>query len=1636
MQANSIENTAQLTFTRGGGPRAVSSNSTVLTTKDELHYARLRFHRMPRNFNYSELTCVDMASRLVHAAPISPDVLATMPEDDSHTDQTTGMVLDYPNGNKDPNVRETQIIDSALSDGRTAKFILTETDVNTGVFAGGVSTTASTSNAKVCIPPFPKNLTVTIRFNAEGLATPTSDTILIDPFGQVFDSKTGALINGATVTLIDEATGQPAKVFADDGVTAYPSTVVSGRPVTDSGGLTYTFGDGEYRFPMTHAGTYRLKVTPPEGYVAPSLVAPADIPTTEHDIYTIIDASYGKSFVLSAPEPLEVDIPIDPLPHGSLQMQKTTSVREASAGDIIPYQLSVSNPDTWTMRKVMITDSLPSGQRYRKGSTRGAAEPAVSGDGRTLIFDIGDIAPGSATAIRYVTDVLPNARTGEAVNRATAWVDGNSVKSLEASASVRIRPFLNSDALTIVGRVTEGDCVLPPEKRKGVANVRILLEDGTSVVTDRDGLYHIEGARKGRHVVQIDTNALAKNLIPSACANDTRWAGSDISRFIEGQGGSLIRVDFRVRRNGADPVETDPSVSLKIADDAVASGGRTNWFIGQAPGIDWLFPEIDHNPRAPALRVAIKHAPTQRVALTVNGVTPDALAFDGADRDGDIAVSVWTGLPLKEGDNALEARVLNADASVAKVLTRTVHYSNTPVKAALAPEHSRLIADGVQKPMIAVRLTDRDGKPVRAGTMATFMVDQPYVAAQTAAAEQNRQLSGLDGNLPTARVVGDDGIAFVALQPTMQAGTVHLVFRFTQDGIEQKSELRPWLKAGQQKWVVVGFGAGTLGFDTLSDKAEAFKAGEEDTITDGQLAFYAKGRVKGEWLMTMAYDSDRKFDARTGLLSVIDPNKYYTVYGDGTQQAYDAATQRKLYLRLERREYYALFGDFETGMIDTQLARFSRTLNGVKTEYHGEKISVKAFAARSDQRYARDEIRGNGLSGPYRLSASDIIANSDKITLETRDRYRSEKIIDSRLLTRHIDYDIDPLSGTLTFREPVMAWDADRNPIFIVADYEIDGNGDQRLVAGARATAQLTDKVVVGASLLKDESDNDASVAGLDLKAQIFENTELRVEAAKGGDAANRDAGAYLVEVEHHSARADVLAYARRQDHGFGLGQQNLGESGTFKHGIDGQVRLNDTWRLTGGLWQQTQIDSPQTRTSGNARLEYRRANGTVFAGLEATSDRGFDETQPDSTNRSRLLTLGGSQSFLKDTLQLSAQVQFALGGDKASSDFPMRHQISAAYKIRDGIRLLASHEIAEGDAFKAHNTQLGFEVAPWAGAKVSTTVNQQAIGENGARTFASLGLNQSVPLSKNWTVDATFDASQTMSGQTPTGVNPFRPVTTNTDGDSGNGDYVAATVGATYRASDWSWTGRLERRTSDTSDRWGVTSNVLRSLGEGKTVASGLRAYEVVRHDGQTTRFAAADVAIAYRPLDSRWSVLERLELRHENADAGVSRNNVLAVNSGSFAQQTTRIVNNLAINFTQFARMDDNDDRANGYEVSAYYGAKYVEGRFADDSYDGFVDLLGVEFRHDLGQRFDVGFNLAVQHAWTTGAVNYTYGPSLGFSPAKNVWLTAGYNIAGFHDRDFDDSRYTRQGAYVTARFKFDQTTFANAAQRLGKH
>lgn len=1980
-----IRNTASAAFTSAGGvPTVLNSNTTSLLTVPPPSPSVATFYQYAPGvagavalaFDGGQFDDTGAGGFQPLPSPLDLDgnslnLTAPVPVRPTrvfHAGEPVFITLADSNRNVDPSVRETVVVRLTTSTGDSEILILQETGSDTGLFSAVIQSASpaaplSTLDGRLSVAP---NSTITVDYQDTFYPADTSASeVLVDPFGVVFDSVTGQPVDGVTVTMMDTVTGLPATVFGDDGVSRFPATLVTGGSAVDSSGVVYNLPPGGFRFPFVRPGSYRFVVTPVTGYVAPSTVTPANLPAGPSGAYAIVAGSYSDVFVVAPGPALNIDIPVDPLAPG-LVMQKAVSQAEASAGDFLQYRLTVQNTDAAvTANAVTVSDRLPFGMKFQPGSLRlngvAQSDPAIAGDGRTLSIVVGSIAPSASVQISYVVILGAGIATGDAVNSAQASGNAGGMVSNVARVAVRIREPLFSGRFTIIGRVFEGECDTPWDQLKGVANARVMLEDGSYVVTDADGQYHFEGVRPGTHVVQVDVDSLPQGLEPVSCLQNTRFAGRNFSQFVDVKGGGLWRADFhtrvraadvgirlnsrmtlvapeagqrpvvkgmthRIEVDGAVPVDklkvmsmlptgtsylpgsgrldgqpladpyvaggvatfelgrvgqagwqkviefatrpevrfsepvdeptsthtlharfdscraevspavraeidrlvrelgdqdisaielvghtdnqrlslrcqqtfkdnhalsqaraesvgaalatglglrpsqvtatgrgpdmpvasnntlagmaknrrtevivhhrrrqqmpvalpafcpeqpyvtravarfdaapavnaqTPPAISqlacpvpdgarvmtpasseeiaaeahseharvsvsgvaratlpadlqgrqqerLAIREDADASGASDDWFAERGSAPAWLFPTADHNPRSPAVRVVIRHAPGQRVVLrNARGEEISALNFDGVKFSPDrlVAVSIWRGVPLEEGANHFDAEIISADGSSVTHLRQAVHYANAPVRAELVSSQSILLADGINRPVIAVRLLDRDGRPVRAGVTGPVELNAPYVSWEQVRREQERQLAGLERFQPHYVVEGDNGIAYIELAPTTESGAVVLSFTFqTGNTASRRQEIRSWLEPRARDWVVVGFAEGTLGYNTLKNNVQPLidEGVEEGAWSEGQVSLYAKGRVLGKWLLTMAYDTDKERD-RQSLLSTIDPDEFYTLYGDGTEQRHDAPSQAKLYLKLERGQFYALFGDYDTGLSQTQLSRYSRTLNGIKAENAGGPLTFIVFAAETPQNFARDEIQGNGTSGLYKLSRPGIVLNSEQIRIETRDRLQSQNILQSRTLMRHIDYDIDYRAGTLFFRQPVNSRDAGFNPTFIVAEYETLGVADEHLNAGGRVAMTMADeKVVVGVSGIRDENNLGATdLYGTDLKVRLATDTELRVEAAaSAGEQGllSPEGDAWLAELEHHSGKVDALLYARRQDSRFGLNQQNGAESGQQKVGVDGQYRLDSNWSLQGQLYNQENLETADERDAVIGKLQYQTDRGGVGVGAQTITDTAGSGLLKGESFRSDQATATANRFFFNRKLELSVQAETALGGDTESIDFPDRYTLGAGYAITDSARLLIGQEFTEGGAFDTSTTRAGLQVVPWKGARLDSTLNQSRMSENGPRTFGQFGLTQSVLLNDQWGLDVSVDSSTTFNESTRVApvINPAHPVAPGGTLSSGTltEDYQALSAGATYREALWSWNGRLEARDGETSDRYGMVTHFLRQAQAGVAFASSAELFRTEEASGTQGLLASLDLSWAWRPLGVQWSVLDRLEFRFEDVEngSGVAGSGLFG-NTGLVASNasTRRIINNFALNRVS-REWTGNDRQGNLFrryernQWSLYYGAKYALDTFDGEDYSGFTDLLGIEVRHDVRDWLDVGVQASSLNAWSAGTHAYSVGPMVGFSPVTNGWITLGYNVRGFTDPDFDAARYTAAGPYLQLRFKFDQNSF----------
>lgn len=1636
VQAQAVSNIATARWSAGGQDFAVDSNEVVfevVARPGEL----TTFVVQPGGSEHALLQASYCGAPLQAKSTRGAAATASVPllaSSEVRIGQKLVIRLAAPSANRDRGAVDRMTVRLTTEGGDLEDIVAVEAAIDSGVFFAAIDTTPQppTPVQNDCQLSLHRDETISIAAGSSGL--PVSGLTaqmhaLADPFGVVFSSRDGAPVDGARVTIVDDATGAPAQVFAFDGITPYPSTVISGEAVTDGSGNLHSVGAGEYRFPLLAFGRYRLVVEPPAPFSAPSDASPTELARLNGPSgqpFEITEGSYGRPFDIVSVVPLRIDIPLDS-PGGAISLRKRVSRDEAQPGDALLYHLTLRNlSNDVASDPVTIVDRFPASLRLSATSVRidgqsasGAIAPDADGHGFSLA--LAPIAAGGTREIAYALTVAADAPPGPAVNRATARA--GDLDPVIASATVRIRRDGIADRMTVIGRVTAGRCDRPDEAID-VAGVRVMLEDGSFAVTDATGRYHFDGVVPGTHVVRAIESTLPSGGHFVDCASSTRSAGAPDSRFAIGQGGSLVQADFVADLpEDFEPATESPEASVEAESltDQEAAGAGIDWLaLGDGPD-EILFPATGHNPRSPAIRVVVRHRPGQSPSLAADGRPVDPLAYEGTtvSPDGKYAISEWRGVRLPGATTKLSVSL--AGPGPQTTLEREVFFADTPMVAKIVADQSRLIADGVTPPLLAVQFLDRHGRPVHAGISGSFTLEGPYQSVSSQAARQSRELSGFGASGASWMVEGDDGIARIELAPTMVSGALRARFTFSDGETTRESDIEAWMEPGDQPWTLIGLAEGTVGARSVADNMERGDALDSDLGEDARTAFYVKGRILGHFLLTASYDSAKQEEDQP-LLGAIDPAAYYTVYGDNTERLHDAASREKLYVRIESRAFYAMFGDFETGFDQTELARYQRIATGVKAEARVGPVQAQAFAAKIGTRHRRDEFQGGGISGPYPLASRAILANSEVVAIEVRDRLRSEIVLDRRELVRFVDYNIDVLSGTITFAEPVLSRDPELNPRFVVVDYEIDELAGGQWNAGARATWTSTDeRLRIGATVVTDEGDEARTNLGaVDLRVRIGQATELRAEAAlsrRDGETPT----ALAAEIEHHSGPVDLVAYARQLDEAYGVGQQNLAERGRRKIGADARVAVTESLSLVGSAWHDESLTDEARRDALEMRGVWRGRSTDAYLGLAHLSDHLAD----GSERRSTVLEGGATQRLFDQRLELSAASSLALSGT-GSIDLPTRHRLGARYAITPGIRLLGTYEIAEGDAIDARTLQGGLEVTPWRGGKIVSALGSQTLSD-ADRTFASVALGQSFRVTEALTVDATIDGSRTLDGGiAPTDpINPHHPVASGGHlGESSLGeDFTALTLGAAWQKGRWSARVRGEYRDGETANRQGVTAAAIRQLGEGSVVGSALRWTKATGTDGASSEIADAALSLAHRPAGSDFAFLSKVEYRSDRiagatagsaAPAGPSR---LTIDGDA---RSSRLIGSVSGNWTP----RDRAGRERG-ELGLFVGLRHNFDRFEGFDLADTTLLGGANLRVAVGERIEIGGRATVRASLEDGATRFAIGPEIGFVPADNMLLSVGYNLVGFRDPDFAAARSTERGFFAAIKVKFDETS-----------
>lgn len=330
----------------------------------------------------------------------------------------------------------------------------------------------------------------------------------------------------------------------------------------------------------------------------------------------------------------------------------------------------------------------------------------------------------------------------------------------------------------------------------------------------------------------------------------------------------------------------------------------------------------------------------------------------------------------------------------------------------------------------------------------------------------------------------------------------------------------------QNDWFYVALADLTVGMRSGDDMIEAVRPGEYDNVYGkGRLAFYLKGKIRGDYLLTAAADTgeeglDTLFDTLgernpRELLRHLDPDEYYPVYGDDSTMVEDAPTSGKFYVRLDHGDSHVMWGNYQTRITGTEFMRTDRMLYGANAVYRSEETTffgerragATLYAALPDTLPQREEFLATGGSA-YFLQRQDITTGSETIAVEIRDAV-SGRLVERRLLQQGEDYRIDYLQGIVILARPLPWLTRSGNPvrsgpggdkIYLVARYEYVPNAEDvdGYSVGGRAQAWVNDYLRIGITGMRETTGLADQVGiGIDADLRYSETTFLRAEIAR-----------------------------------------------------------------------------------------------------------------------------------------------------------------------------------------------------------------------------------------------------------------------------------------------------------------------------------------------------------------------------------------------------------------------------------------------------------------------------------------------------------------------------------------------------------
>jgi hypothetical protein len=520
-------------------------------------------------------------------------------------------------------------------------------------------------------------------------------------------------------------------------------------------------------------------------------------------------------------------------------------------------------------------------------------------------------------------------------------------------------------------------------------------------------------------------------------------------------------------------------------------------------------------------------------------------------------------------------------------------------------------------------------------------------------------------------------------------------------------------------------------------------------------------------------------------------------------------------------------------------------------------------------------------------------------------------------------------------------------------------------VGGRVALKLLDEKLQVASTYIKEDLGiQDAQLAAIDMRYKVGEIGELELEYAQStkSDVSGKSSG-IRAQYEHNGKDVYTKAYYSKVDGEFGLKQQSASETNREKYGIEARYKPSTEIEAVGKVYRDNTLSSVLVSDVAEGTVEY--------TGKEFYAQGGYRYVS-DNEGSGQQLIAGIGKGFFDDALMLRAREEKNVQSSSVNR-YPDRTIVGMDIKITDQNILFAEHEI-EKSGEKRELSRVGVRSEPWSGGRVQSSVNKEM--KDASRVFSEVGIQQTVKLTKNLNVDFGLDQSQTMSGESESNISE---------------DFTSYSSSLNYHEDGFSGTVKAELKKTDSADTMSLSTALLTELDSDLELMIGAQYLGGENGD----RAIATNMSVAYRPVDSDFAVLNKLQYVDEKI--------------GTI--QSEKIINDFNLNYKAYDK----------FELSLYQGVKDVVDTIDDEQFDGLVSLSGLRLNYELGKKIDVMVYSNILNGFELNQQEYSHGVGLGWNAFKNMYFVLGYNFEGFTDDDFSSGTQTEKGVYVDFMMKF---------------